>query len=149
MYQTVSDVLRAKRIDPEDVMLIRHTDSAKDKERRFRRAREAGYIKEYTAMQAAGFAKDKEYLLVFIGEPKKTARYFALYHIANRFPARTGHVPTDYPNKSEVEAEGEYLELRDERLPDGLDGFTIDWGGGAAAWKQHAAKHDKPIITAY
>ena len=33
MYEYVSDVLRAKRINPEDVELIRHTDTGKDPEK--------------------------------------------------------------------------------------------------------------------
>ena len=72
MYEYVSDVLRAKRIDPKDVMLIRHTD--KPPEHRFRKAKEAGFIKEYTAMQKEGFAKKRDYLMVFIGEPPTIAR---------------------------------------------------------------------------
>lgn len=149
MYEYVSDVLRAKRINPEDVELIRHTDSSKDKEHRFRHAREAGFIKEYTAMQRTGFAKKKEYLMVFIGEEHEkahiAARFYALYRIANRFPERAGHVPASYPNRSEVEAEGEYLELQEEPLPPGPKGFVIDWGKSATAWHQRATI-EKPII---
>lgn len=145
MYEYVSDILRELRINPEDVMLIRHTDSAKDKEHRFRRALDSGHIKDYTAMQADGFAKDKDYLMVFIGEQKETARFYALYYIANRFPSRAGHVSADYPTRSEVEAEGEYLELREIPLPSKLSGFTIKWGNSEIAWKQHA-KRDKQII---
>lgn len=145
MYACVSDVLRAKKINPEAVMLIRHTDNLKDGERRFRKAQEAGFIKGYTAMQKKGFAKDTDYLMVFIGEPPTVARFFALYYIANRFPSRAGHVPEEYPNKSEVEAEGEYLDLQEVRLPPDLKGFVIEWGGGAKSWHQQATI-EKPII---
>lgn len=135
MYEYVNDVLRTIRINPEDVILIRHTDRPPH---HFRAAQETGFIKEYTAMQKAGFAKGKEYLMVFIGEPPTAARFFALYHIANRFPTRTGHVPEGYPNRTEIEAEGEYLELREERLPKGLASFTIEWGKGVKSWYQRA-----------
>ncbi len=95
-------------------------------------------------MQKTGFAKGKEYLMVFIGEPPTAARFFALYHIANRFPTRAGHVPESYPNKNEVEADGEYLELREERLPQELASFAIEWGKGVKSWHQRATI-EKPI----
>ena len=141
MYEYVSDVLRAIRIDPKDVMLIRHAP----KNKAFSAAHEAGFFKEYTAMQKPGFAKNKESLMVFIGEPPTKARFFALYHIANRFPSRAGHVPEGYPNKSEEKAAGEYLELREEKLPADLKGFTIEWGASTRSWYQHAER-DKYII---
>ncbi len=144
MYEYVSDVLRAKRIDPKDVMLIRHTD--KPPEHRFRKAKEAGFIKEYTAMQKEGFAKKRDYLMVFIGEPPTIARFYALYYIVNRFPSRTGHVPANYPNKGEEQEPGEYLELREERLPQDLKGFAIEWGKCPRRWFQRAEKQDKPIV---
>lgn len=143
MYEYVSDVLQAMKIDPKDVMLIRHAP----KNKKFKTAQEAGFIKEYTAMQETGFAKDKECLMVFIGEPPTKGRFFALYNIANRFPNRAGHVPEGYPNKSEETAEGDYLELREEEPPEGLKGFTIEWGAGTRSWYQHA-KRDKRIIEA-
>lgn len=145
MYEYVNDVLRAKKIDPKDVMLIRHTDSPKDKEHRFRKAQEAGFVKEYTAMQETGFAKDRDYLLVFIGERPTFARFFALYQIVNRFPVRKEHIPASYPNKREVEEDGEYLELREEQLPEGLAGFVIEWGRGTVRWCQKAER-EKRII---
>lgn len=145
MYEYVSDVLRAKRINPEDVELIRHTDTGKDPEHRFQRAQQAGFLKEYTGMQKTGFAENRDYLMVFIGEPPTAARFYALYYIANRFPTRAGHVPASSPNRSEVEAEGEYLELREEPPPPGLKGFVIDWGKSTVAWHQRATI-EKPII---
>lgn len=74
--------------------------------------------------------------------------YEGLYevsNIANRFPTRAGHVPASYPNRNEVEAEGEYLELREEPPPPGLKGFVIDWGKSTVAWHQRATI-EKPII---
>lgn len=44
-----------------------------------------------------------------------------------------------------VEAEGEYLELREEPLPPGLKGFVVDWGKSTVAWHQRAT-NEKPII---
>ena len=99
MYEYVSDVLRAIRIDPKDVMLIRHAP----KNKAFSAAHEAGFFKEYTAMQKG------------------------------------------YPNKSEEKAAGEYLELREEKLPADLKGFTIEWGASTRSWYQHAER-DKYII---
>ena len=72
MYETVNDVLREKGIDPADVLLIRHVPSKKD----FRRAYRAGYLKEYTAMQEDGFAEGQSYLMVFIGEKRRDARFY-------------------------------------------------------------------------
>lgn len=143
MYEYVSDVLRAMKIDPKDVMLIRHAPRNKG----FKVAQEAGFIKEYTAMQETGFARDKEHLMVFVGEPPTKGRFFALYHIANRFQTRAGHVPDGYPNRSEETAEGDYLELREEEPPEGLKGFTIEWGTATRRWYQHAIR-DKRIIEA-
>lgn len=142
MYEYASDVLRAMKINPEDVVLIRHTDKPPHN---FRKAQEAGFIKEYTALQREGFAKNKDYLMVFIGEPPTAARFFAVYHIANRFPSRAGHIPAAYPNRSEVEAEGEYLELREEKLPEDITGFVVEWGKGTKCWHQRATI-EKPII---
>lgn len=148
MYEYVNDVLRAKRINPEDVELIRHTDSRDDKEHWFRKAQEAGYIKEYTAMQRVGFAKSREYLMVFIGEKHEkannAARFYAFYRITNRFITRADHVPVDYPNKKELKKEG-FIELVDEPIPQDIEGFVIDWGKAAAAWHQRATI-EKPII---
>lgn len=140
MYEYASDVLRAMKIDPEEVMLVNHTPSNE----RFRRAQEAGYIKEFTAMQETGFAKDKDYLMVFVGGQRRDAKFFAVYYIANRFPTRAGHVPADYPNTGEVTEPGDYLELREERLPQDIKGFTIDWGRSRNF--KHRATIEKPII---
>lgn len=144
MYEYVRDVLRAMRIEPKDVMLIRHTDKAP--KHRFRKAKEAGFIKEYTAMQKAGFSKKRDYLMVFIGEPPTLARFYAVYYIANRFPSRMGHVPASYPNKEEEREQGEYLDLREEQLPQNLKGFSIEWGKSTRCWHQRADKQDKPIL---
>ena len=144
MYEYANDILHAMKIDPKDVILIRHTDSPKDKEHRFIKAQEAGFIKEYTAMQTAGYAKGKDYLMVFIGEPPTLARFFAIYQIINRFPTRKDYVPEAYPNKREVEAEGEYLEFREIPLLQGVKSFVVDWGGGTQAWHQ-SAEIEKPI----
>lgn len=144
MYEYVSDVLQALKISPEDVMLIRHVDSTKDEEHRFRKAQEAGYIKEYTAMQEKDFAKDQDYLMVFIKGEKTTAKFFALYYISNRFPSREGHIPADYPNPKEVQEEGDYLELREIALPHGLEEFIIEWGNGIRF--DQLAKNEKRII---
>lgn len=143
MYEYVSDVLRAMKIDPEDVMLIRHTNRPPG--HHFRNAQEAGFIKEYTSMQKSGFAKDRDYLMVFIGEPPTAAHFFALYYIANRFQTRADHVPEGYPNRSEVEEDGDYLELREVQLPQDLKGFTIEWGKSTRMWHQRAER-DKRII---
>lgn len=140
MYEYASDVLRAMKIDPEEAMLIYHAPSNK----RFRCAQSAGYIKEFTAMQKAGFAKDKDYLMVFIGGHRREAKFFAVYYIANRFLTRAGHVPADYPNTGEVKEQGDYLELREERLPQDIKGFTIDWGRSRNF--KHRATIEKPII---
>lgn len=145
MYEYANDILRAIKIDPKDVILIRHTDSHKDKEHRFRKAQEAGFIKEYTAMQEPGFAKDRDYLLIFIGERPTLARFFALYKITNRFPTRKEHIPASYPNIREVEEDGEYLELREEQLPKGIEGFVIEWGRGTVRWYQKAER-EKRIV---
>ena len=141
MYEYLSDVLQAMMIDPKDVILIRHAPGNK----RFKAAKEAGFIKEYTAMQKAGFSKGRDYLMVFIGEDTTLARFFALYSIGSIFPSRAGHVPAGYPNKSEEAAEGEYMELREEPLPPGLHGFLADWGKGTRCWAQRAER-EKPII---
>lgn len=142
MYEYVSDVLRAMRIDPKDVMLIRHTDSPP--EHHFRKAQEAGFIKEYTSLQKEGFAKGRDYLMVFIREFPRTGRFFALYRIVNRFPSRIGHIPADYPNREEIEEEGDYLELQEEQPPQGLEDFAIEWGGGRRF--DQKAERDKRII---
>lgn len=145
MYEYVSDVLKAIKINPEDVLLIRHTDSTAKGDHRFEKARKAGYVKEYTAMQKEGFAKDRDYLMVFIGEGGTTARFFSLYSIGSRFTSRAEHAPADYPNPEELREPGEFLELREESLPKDLNGFTIEWGKAAQAWYQRA-EIDKRII---
>lgn len=145
MYDYVSDVLKAIKISPEDVLLIRHTDSTAKGSHRLVKAIEAGYLKEYTAMQKEGFSKDRDYLMVFIGESGTTAKFAALYYISNRFLSRAEHVPEDYPNPEEIQEPGEFLELREIQLPPDLNGFTIEWGKAAQAWYQRA-EIDKQII---
>lgn len=140
MYEYASDVLRAMKINPEEAMLVCHTLSND----RFRRAQEAGFIKEFTAMQETGFAKNKDYLMVFLGGQHREAKFFAVYYIANRFSSRAGHVPADYPNTGEVTEPGDYLELREERLPQDIEGFTIDWGKSRNF--KHRATIEKRII---
>lgn len=141
MYEYVSDILHAMKLDPEDVLLIRHAPNHPE----FKAAREAGFIKEYTAMQETGFSKGRNYLMVFIGEDTTLARYYETYHIGSIFPTRRGRVPATYPNKTEETAEGDFMELREQPLPPGLSGFVIDWGRATVRWCQRAER-EKRIV---
>lgn len=143
MYEYVNDVLRAKGIDPEDVILIRHTDTRRNGEWRFRNARAAGYIKEFTATQEHDFAINKSHLMVFVEEKKGEGTFYALYRIKNRYSTRIGHAPADYPNKREVEEAGDYIVLEDESLPDGISSFKIDWG--ARRFDLRADRKERPL----
>ena len=140
MYEYVSDVLRARGISPADTILIRHAPRNKG----FMAAQRAGFIKEYTSMQADGFAESEHYLMVFIGEGKQSARFFALYRIAGHRPTRKDNVPKDYPNKDELEKSGGYFDLEEIPPPGGLAGFVIDWGKAVRKWPQ-SATNEKPI----
>lgn len=141
MYEYVSDILRAKGIKPEDVMLIRHAPHHTP----FRRAYRAGFLKEYTSMQEYDFAEGMNYLMVFVGEGKRDARFYELYRIAERRPTRKGYIPGDYPNKDELEKPGACFDLREEPLPPDIHGFAIDWGGNVRKWPQPATV-EKRII---
>lgn len=140
MYEYVSDILREKGISQADVILIRHAPRNKG----FIAAKKAGFIKEYTSMQADGFAESEKYFMVFIGEGRQSARFFALYRIAGRRPTRKDNAPPDYPNKDELEKSGGYFELEEIPLPGGLTGFVIDWGKAVRRWHQ-SATNEKPI----
>lgn len=140
VYEYVSDVLRAMKIDPEDVLLIRHAPAHTP----FRRAYRAGFLKEYTSMQEDGFAEGKTHLMVFIGERKQSARFYALYRIAGHRPTRRDYIPEDYPNKDELDKAGGCFYLREKNLPQGLSGFVADWGGNVRQWAQPATR-EKPI----
>lgn len=141
MYEYVSDILRAMKLDPKDVILIRHAPNHPE----FMAAREAGFIKEYTAMQEAGFSKGRNYLMVFIGEDTTLARYYETYHIGSIFPNRKGRVPEAYPNRKEETAEGDFMELREQPLPPGLTGFAVDWGRGTVRWHQKAEREKRVV----
>lgn len=139
MYEYLSDILFAMKLDQKDVILIRHAPENPE----FIAAQEAGFIKEYTAMQRTGFSRGRNYLMVFIGAETTLARYYGTYHIGSIFPSRKGHVPAAYPNKKEETTAGDFMELREQPLPPGLNGFVIDWGKGRR-FDQYA-ENDKPI----
>lgn len=141
MYEYLSDVLRAKGISPADAILIRHAPRNKG----FMAAQKAGFIKEYTSMQADGFAESEKYFVVFIGEGRQSARFFSLYRIAGHRPTRKDNIPQSYPNKDELEKTGGCFDLEEIKLPDGLTGFVIDWGKAVRRWHQ-SATNEKPII---
>ena len=138
MYEYLSDVLRAKGISPADAILIRHAPRNKG-------FMAAGFIREYTSMQADGFAESEKYFVVFIGEGRQSARFFSLCRIAGHRPTRKDNIPQSYPNKDELEKTGGCFDLEEIKLPDGLTGFVIDWGKAVRRWHQ-SATNEKPII---
>lgn len=135
------DVLRNAGIDPNDVVLIRHTE---DKIGRFARL---GYLRERTGTQSESFiGRDRSYWMTFMGEPGGTTRFVALYEMAGKQPLEPGLLPAGYPSQEFNPGDEMYDLIPCNLLAEYENRLTIDWGGAYVNWAQYGT-NDKRIVS--
>ncbi|MBT1171862.1 GIY-YIG nuclease family protein [Bifidobacterium sp. MA2] len=134
------DLLRNAGIDPNDVVLIRHTVA------RVGRFARLGYLRERTGMQSESFiGRDKSYWMTFMGEPGGTTRFAALYKLTGRQPLETG-LPAGYPSQEFNPGDEMYSLVPCDLLAEYENRLTIDWGGSYVKWAQYGT-NDKRIVS--
>lgn len=131
----LEDLLNRAGINPNDVMLIRHSygDST------FAKCAEAGKIREYTQHQQENFAKGSKYWMVFVADKGTQAKFYACYEIvAGPNKADISMCSPDFPFPEWYEKNDEYVfELQEsDIMREYNDRLIIDWGKGVIAWKQ-------------
>lgn len=135
------DLLKNAGIDPNDVVLIRHTE---DKVGRFARR---GYLRERTGMQTETFiGRNKTYWMTFIGEPGGATRFVALYKMAGTRLYEPGMLPADYPDQHSRPGDFLYDLKPCDLLVNYENRLTIDWGGAYVKWAQNGT-NDKAILS--
>lgn len=139
------DLMRSAGIDPNDVVLIRHTEGAVGKYARL------GYLRERTSTQTETFiGRDKTYWMTFMGEPGGVTRFVALYRMTGAKPYQPGMLPDDYPNDypNQNFNPGDFLyDLEPcDLLAEYENRLTVDWGGAYVSWAQNGT-NDKRIIS--
>jgi hypothetical protein len=142
---TFNDLLNLAEVDPTGVRLVRHRDGRLPLGRmhdmwRNDRARFEGY------QQVQGKEKFKigDTLASFIVTRQKKTVFVGLYSVVGVATAPTG--TKDPLLGTDVSGKLLYDIARDDRLDEYVDRLVIDWGLGALAWVQRAAKRPKPVL---
>lgn len=136
------DLLKRSGIDPNNVVLIRHTE---DKIGRFMHL---GYLRERTGLQSETFiGRDKTYWMTFVGEPGGGTRFVALYKMTGRHLLRPGMLPDDYPREEAKFGEDYLYDLEPcDLLAEYENRLTVDWGGAYVTWAQNGT-NNKHIVS--
>lgn len=135
------DLLKNAGIDPNDVVLIRHTEG---KISRYQR----NYLRERTAIQRKSFkGHNKAYWMTFIGEPQGRARLVALYRMTGCQRLEPDMLPDEYPI-DEINFTLDYLYNLDfcDLLSDYENRLTINWPAKRNEFSGYGTDN-KPIIT--
>jgi hypothetical protein len=123
---TLADVLLAAKLNPADVLLLRHPWSNSG----VRAAVLAEDLLAYTADQDAGFPRQHRYWLNFLGEETNSARFV-----------------TCYENLGGGE-DGQFDLAATPILADLAWRLVVDWGPGTRTWKQSGLNADKKPVLA-
>lgn len=142
----LNDILRRAGLNPNKVMLIRHSL----KHTSFQTAYEHDVILEYTQMQKPNFYNDFDYVLTFVADEGTTAKFVGCYMVTGETQALNANLfsydfPTELWERSK-EKKNTFHGLTDTFLfKDMLHRLYIDWGKGTINWKQKAT-NEKPIF---
>jgi hypothetical protein len=123
---SLADVLRAAKLSPTQVLLLRHPWSNAG----VRAAVLAEDLLAYTADQDPGFPRQYRYWLNFLGEEGNTARFLGCYE-----------------NLGGGE-EGKFELAETPILADLAWRLVVDWGAGTRTWKQSGLNADKKPLLA-
>ncbi len=123
---TLANVLAAVGLDPSTVLLIRHPLSHGPA----RQALAEGRLRPYTSRQKPSFPAKHEHWLVFLGEERSSARFFACYQ-----------------NRGVI-GQGQFDLAETQILTDLSERLVIDWGLGTRSWWQKGTTaFRKPVLT--
>ncbi|MBT1171233.1 GIY-YIG nuclease family protein [Bifidobacterium sp. SO4] len=135
------DLIRKIGLDPNDVMLIRHSTAIT------RKYVNQGFLDECTAEMKPKFTfgQTHRYWMVFAGE-QSTTRLVALYRMDGWTKLEKGMLPDGYPiEESNYGKNDFYILERLDLLAEYENRLTIDWGSfRSLAWKGTV---DKPIVS--
>ncbi len=140
-----SDVLRKAGLDPQKVMLIRHslTDKA------FKECYDRGMVYEYTCHQKKDFSKNYEYWAVFISGVGTLAKFYSLYKVGSSISDTIDNMAVGMPESEAKEFKGEnaiFELIKIDALAEVENKLMIDWGSSTRMWHQKGTT-EKPIIS--
>ncbi|HEX5270808.1 MAG TPA: hypothetical protein VFW33_09990 [Gemmataceae bacterium] len=124
------------------VKVVRHKDNRYD----LGRLEREGWIELYQSYQADRIF-ECDYIVSFIGQDARRARFFGVYKVTlPATPANEHSLPANFPHPEFAGSGYHYTLTVDPRFAD-LGGVVIDWGEGARMWHQWLrADKDKPVI---
>ncbi len=146
----LSDIMRRVGLNPDEVMLIRHSLG----HRRFKKCYLAdevnkGIVQEYTRQQAGKFAIGAKSWLVFISGNGTTARFYGCYKVTGA-PVKSDKSMANplFPLQEVYEDDTTYLYPLAETdiMSDMKDRLIIEWGKGTTAWYQWGY-NEKEVIS--
>lgn len=135
------DLIRKIGLDPNDVVLIRHSTEIT------RKYVNQGFLDECTAEMKPKFASGQthHYWMVFAGD-QSTTRLVALYRMNGWTKLEKGMLPDDYPiNESSYGRNDFYTLERLDLLSEYENRLTVDWGSFRTLAQNGTT--DKPIVS--
>lgn len=146
----LSDIMRRAGLNPNEVMLIRHSLGHK----RFKKCylvdkMHKGIVQEYTRQQADRFAIGSKYWLVFISGEGTTAKFYGCYKVTGA-PVKSNKSMANplFPLQEVYEDDITYLYPLEETdiMSDMQDKLIIEWGKATTAWYQRGKK-EKQVLS--
>lgn len=142
----LSDILRRAGLNPDKVLLIRHSLNDKD----VKKCCDAGKIGEYTQIQKANFAKDYTHWLLFVSGKSTSAKFIGCYAFQKTQPLDKANMSTNFPLPQMYDnpngTDKQHVLNETDIMADMKDRLIIDWGKGTVNWYQTAA-NEKEVLS--
>ena len=143
----LSDVISSAGLNPDKVVLMRHSRSSDE----FKPFYKRGMIKEYTQVQGKPISsKPCTHILVFISDSGTSAIFHGCYEIMDVAKAIPERMPENFPVPDWFTHDYNFYDIKLSSLMQDLQGrLIIDWGLSTRQWKQRVHKdgRDKPILA--
>lgn len=146
----LSDIMKRAGLNPDEVMLIRHSLNNKEFNICYSADKlNKGIVFEYTRHQKEKFARGKKYWLVFVSDNKTTARFYGCYKVIGA-PVKSDKSMANplFPLQDWYGKDDDYLHQLEQTdiMSDMQDRLIIEWGKATTAWYQRGV-NEKEVIS--
>ena len=145
---TFNDILEVEGIDPKSVRLVRHLDTARRGTTIYAAWRSPNgrkLVEAYQQIQGKSVFKVGDFIASFVVTPRPRSETLLLGLYRVKAVGRCQKGARDPIFGNDVSGMNRYNLVYDDRLRTYEERLSIDWGPGARAWCQRAARRPKAI----